>query len=71
MGQCVLIVGPIAHVVVYKDIGFYYVKNFGKGMGVFSIALYKIAITVLIFGIAPKPIGFRAILIYPGGGISI
>src|ERR1044072_8610732 len=51
-GHYMLVIGPIAHMIIYKYIRIALVKDGGKGAGLSGIAFYKIAVKVEVLGIA-------------------
>ena len=71
MGECILVIGTIAHVVVYKHIRIQQLKQLVKGRGVAGVAFDKIPIQVKVSSITSESVFFRAVLICSAVGVAI
>ncbi len=63
VGQRILIVGAVAHMVVDKNLGIRKPENLGKSHGVFGVLLDKIAVQVIVAGVSTKAVLLRTVLV--------
>ncbi len=71
MGQCVLIIGTIAHMVIDEDIRLNFMEYFSKCPGIFGVIFNEIPVQIIIPGIASETVIFWSILIGSSRGISV
>ena len=71
MGEGILVIGAIAHMIINKYIRFYRVEYLVKSKGVSCISLDEVPVKVVISGVASKSIAFWTILIGSCGGIPV
>ena len=71
MGEGVLVIGSVAHVSIYKNIGLQVVVDLIESACIPGIGFYKITIQVVIAGVSSKSIFSRAVLIGSGSRVAI
>ena len=67
----ILVIRAIAGVVVYKNIRAPGCKNLVKSLGISGVAFQKIAVEVVVAGIAPETVGGGAVLVHAAGVATV
>ncbi len=71
VGEGVLVISPVAHVVINKNIRFNQVVNPRETGRISGVCLDKIPVEVVISGISPKTVFHRAILVCPAAAVAV
>ena len=70
-GHGVLVIGAIATVIIHEYIGHPGAENLVEGLGVARVAFHKVAVEVVIAGVAPETVGLRAVLVGAAERIAV